>query len=62
MKPPETVRSGPIWNSRRWCIIDTLLSGSCKTISDAVAENEKANNGLRARRIQILQVFNQSVS
>ena len=43
MKPSETVRSGPIWNSRRWCIIDTLLSGSCKTISEAVAETKVRN-------------------
>lgn len=43
MKPVGTVRSGPIWNSRRWCIIDTLLAGSCKTISEAVAETKRRN-------------------
>jgi len=41
MKPSHSVRSGPIWNSRRWCMIDTLLSGSCKTISEAVAETKR---------------------
>ena len=41
MKPPETVRSGPIWNSRCWCIIDALLSGTCKTISEAVTETKR---------------------
>ena len=41
MKPSATVKSGPIWNSRHWCIIDTLLSGACKTISEAAAETKR---------------------
>ena len=41
MKPSDTVRSGPIWNTRHWCIIDTLLSGACKTIGEAVDETKR---------------------
>ena len=39
--PLHTVKSGPIWNSRCWCAIDTLLSGTCKTISEAAAETKR---------------------
>ena len=41
MKPSSTVKSGPIWNSRCWCAIDTLLSGTCKTIIEAAAETKR---------------------
>ena len=38
MKPLEIVKSGPVWNRRAWCFIDTLLSGTCKTIEEAIDE------------------------
>lgn len=38
MKPLEIMKSGPIWNRRAWCFIDTLLSGTCKTIKEAIDE------------------------
>ena len=41
MKPLEIVKSGQIWNRRGWCCIDTLLSGACKTIKDAMEETNR---------------------
>ena len=41
IKPSGTVKSGPIRAARYWCFIDTLLSGTCKTIREAVAETKK---------------------
>ena len=38
MKPAVTVRSGPIWNRRIRCAIDTLLSGAYENISEAKKE------------------------
>ena len=39
--PSDTVKSGPIRAARKWCFIDTLLTGTCKTISEAVAETKR---------------------
>ena len=41
MKPSSTVKSGRIWNQHHKCIIDTLLSGVCKTIRDAEIETNR---------------------
>ena len=41
MKPPHTVKSGRIWHKHYWCAIDTLLSGTCKTIIEASAETKR---------------------
>lgn len=35
IRPQKPIRSGPIRNTRRWCLIDTLLSGEYETISEA---------------------------
>ena len=36
MRPAHPIRTGKIYrNGRLWCAIDTLISGACKTISDA---------------------------
>lgn len=45
MEPPVIVKNGSIWPSGRyWCAIDTLLSGACKTISDARDETKRRLN------------------
>ena len=41
MKPVRTVKSGPIHANRYECAIDTLLSGSCKTITEARNETKR---------------------
>ena len=42
MKPPVIVRNGSIFASgHNWCIIDTLLSGTYETISDARDESNR---------------------
>ena len=46
MKPSVTVRSGPIWNRRIRCAIDTLLSGAYETISEAKKETIRRINGI----------------
>ena len=47
MEPPVIVRNGSIWPSGRyWCAIDTLLSGACKTISDARDETKRRLNAI----------------
>ncbi len=46
MRPPYTVRSGPIWNRRIRCAIDTLLSGAYENISEAKKETIRRLDGI----------------
>lgn len=40
-KPPKTVKKGRILDKPCRCAIDTLLSGTCKTVTEAAAETKK---------------------
>ena len=41
IKPFDKVKSGRIWNRRGWCCIDTLLSGACKSVKEAMEETNR---------------------
>jgi len=41
MRPPREVKSGPMWNNRVLCAIDTLLSGQYATVMDAMNETKR---------------------